>query len=220
MNAIITIDGPAGAGKSTISRLLAKELGYVYLDTGAMYRAVALQARRQGIDFNDGEALMKMCREIDIHFPPNNKGENRIFLGTEDVSSAIRTPEMDMLASNISVVREVRQAMTDLQRKIGKNGRLVAEGRDMGTVVFPDAKYKFFITASTNTRAERRYKERKQRGESIRLEDVEAEMLKRDEQDQSRKIAPLQPADDAVVIDTSMLDVNQVIKKIRDYLAG
>ncbi|MBN1849928.1 MAG: (d)CMP kinase [Deltaproteobacteria bacterium] len=218
MNAIITIDGPAGAGKSTISRLLAKELDYLYLDTGAMYRAVALQAQREGIYSHDGEALMRMCRDMDIHFFQKNKGDTLIFIGNENVSSAIRTPEMDMLASDISAIQEVRQAMTDLQRKIGETGRLVAEGRDMGTVVFPDAKDKFFITASTKARAERRYKERIQRGESVLLTDVEAEMVKRDEQDRSRTIAPLQPADDAVVIDTSMLDINQVIQKIHEYL--
>lgn len=218
MNSIITIDGPAGAGKSTVSRLLAKELDYLYLDTGAMYRAVALQARREGIDFNDGGALMKMCRNIDIHFLSNHKGDNSIYMGEEDISSAIRTPDMDILASNISAVREVREAMTNLQRKIGLNGRLVAEGRDMGTVVFPKAKYKFFITASTKVRAERRYKERIQRGESVQLVDVEAELAKRDKQDQSRAIAPLQPADDAVIIDTSMSDIEQVIEKIHSIL--
>jgi cytidylate kinase len=139
-------------------------------------------------------------------------------MGEEDISSAIRTPDMDILASNISAVREVREAMTDLQRKIGLNGRLVAEGRDMGTVVFPKAKYKFFITASTKVRAERRYKERIQRGESVQLVDVEAELAKRDKQDQSRAIAPLQPADDAVIIDTSMSDIEQVIEKIHSIL--
>jgi cytidylate kinase len=183
-----------------------------------MYRAVALQAYRDGIDFHDGAALRKMCRDLDIHFLSDDDGQNKIYIDKEDVSLAIRSPEMDMLASNVSAIKEVRDAMTDLQRKIGGTGRLVAEGRDMGTVVFPHAVYKFFITASPAARAERRYRERLQRGESVSFADVEAELVKRDTQDQSRAIAPLQPAKDAIVIDTSTLDICQVIGEIRACL--
>ena len=210
---IITIDGPAGAGKSTISRLLSKKMNFVYLDTGAMYRAVALQAKRMNISFDDGKSLFELCEEIDIHFEKDGE-KTVIYIGNEDVSADIRRPEMDMLSSSVSAVMEVRKAMTALQRKIGENGGLVAEGRDMGTVVFPNADFKFFITATPEVRAQRRYKERIGRNESVNREDVEADIRKRDEQDQSRKLAPLKPAEDAIVIDTSEMDIEQVLEKI------
>lgn len=210
---VITIDGPAGAGKSTISRLLAKKLNLVYLDTGAMYRAVALQAKRMNIPFTDGKTLFEMCEKINIHF--TGDGQNSaICIDDEDVSSEIRMPEMDMLSSSVSAVMEVRQAMTALQRKIGENGGLVAEGRDMGTVVFPEADYKFFITATQEIRARRRYAERIERNENVNREEVEADIRKRDEQDQSRKLAPLKPAEDAVIIDSSDMGIERVLEKI------
>jgi CMP/dCMP kinase len=213
MNRIITIDGPAGAGKSTVSRLIAKKLDYLYLDTGAMYRAVALQAKRKGIDFNDNKRLRAMCKEIDINFVPDGDNSS-IHIGEEDVSAEIRKPEMDMLSSTISAIKEVREAMTELQRKIGMAEGLVAEGRDMGTVVFPDADYKFFITASPEVRAERRYAERLGRSESVSMEEVDADIRKRDEQDKTRLIAPLRPAKDAITIDTTSLGIDQVAEKI------
>ena len=214
---VITIDGPAGAGKSTVSRLLAKRMSLVYLDTGAMYRAVALQAVRMNIPFSDGPGLYKMCGNINIHF--KGDGENSaIYIDDEDVSAEIRRPDMDMLSSSVSAVLEVRKAMTALQRKIGENGGLVAEGRDMGTVVFPDADYKFFITAAPEIRAQRRYRERKARNEDVSRDDVESDIRKRDEQDQSRKLAPLKPAEDAVLIDTSEIGIGQVLEKILDYI--
>jgi cytidylate kinase len=210
---IITVDGPAGAGKSTVSRILAKKMNLVYLDTGAMYRAVALQADRMQISHDQGQKLYEMCNKTNIYFI--KKGDDSlIFIDNEDVSAEIRKPEMDMLASSISAVREVREAMTDLQRKIGKNGGLVAEGRDMGTVVFPDADYKFFITATPEIRAGRRYEERIARNEAVSRMEVEADILKRDKQDQSRELAPLKPAEDAVIIDTSDMGIEQVIEKI------
>lgn len=214
---IITIDGPAGAGKSTISRLLAKKMNLVYLDTGAMYRAVALQAKRMNIPFTDGRALYEMCEMINLHFKKDGES-SAICINNEDVSVEIRKPEMDMLSSSVSAVMEVRKAMTALQRKIGENGGLVAEGRDMGTVVFPHADFKFFITAAPEIRAQRRYIERIDRNEKVSREDVEADIRKRDEQDQSRKLAPLKPAEDAVMINTSEIGIEQVLEKILDYI--
>ncbi len=216
---VITIDGPAGAGKSTVSRTLAKRLNLIYLDTGAMYRAVALKAKRENIPFSDGNALFNMCEKINIHF--KGDGENSaIFIDNEDVSTQIRMPEMDMLSSSVSAVPEVRKAMTALQRKIGEKGGIVAEGRDMGTVVFPDADYKFFVTASPEIRAQRRYDERKARNEEIDINKVEADIKKRDEQDQSRKLAPLKPADDAIMIDTSTMGIERVMEVILSHIKG
>jgi cytidylate kinase len=210
---IITIDGPAGAGKSTISLLLAKKLGFLYLDTGAMYRAVALSALRKGIDFSDVAALHEICRDIDINF--RSAGDNyRVYIGEEDISDEIRRPEIDMLSSKISAIKEVRDAMTGLQRRIVRKGGVVAEGRDMGTVVFPDADYKFFLTASAEIRAGRRYKERLGRGEHISMEQVETEIGKRDEQDKTRIIAPLRPALDAMIIDTTALGIDEVVEEV------
>jgi cytidylate kinase len=138
MNNIITIDGPAGSGKSTVSRMISETLQFFYLDTGAMYRAVALKAKREGVDYGDNKALKRICESIDLNFRMDG-GCNKLSLDGEDVSAAIRSPEMDMLSSKISAVKEVRDAMKTLQRKMGRKGRMVAEGRDMGTVVFPDA---------------------------------------------------------------------------------
>ncbi|MBN1904318.1 MAG: (d)CMP kinase [Deltaproteobacteria bacterium] len=216
---VITIDGPAGAGKSTVSRTLAKRLNLVYLDTGAMYRAVALQATRENIPFSDGNALYMMCENIDIHFKANGD-KSAIFIDNDDVSAQIRMAEMDMLSSSVSAVPEVRKAMTALQRKIGEKGGIVAEGRDMGTVVFPDADFKFFVTASPEVRAKRRYDERKARNEDIDINNVEADIRKRDEQDQSRKLAPLKPADDAILIDTSGMEIERVIEVILGHIKG
>lgn len=210
---VIAIDGPAGSGKSTVSRLIAKRLGILYLDTGAMYRAAALQAKRTGIDFSDGAGLLRMCMGLDLCFIPDNGGQ-RILLGNKDISSDIRSPEMDMLSSRISAVREVREAMTLLQRRFAMTGALVAEGRDMGTVVFPDADYKFFVTASVSERARRRYLERCGRGESISIEKVEEDLKKRDAQDSERAIAPLRPAQDAEIIDTTGIKIEQVVEDI------
>ena len=213
MNPVVTIDGPAGSGKSTVSRAVATTLHFLYLDTGAMYRAVALQATREGIDFRDGKKLWELCKNLDLQFQQHGTG-SKLFIGEEDISNLIRTPEMDLLSSKISAMKEVREAMTELQRKIGRKGPLVAEGRDMGTVVFPDAPCKFFITASAEIRAERRYRERKDRGESVSKADVARELKKRDEQDTTRAIAPLRPAPDARIIDTTTLNAAQVAEEI------
>ncbi len=213
MAKIITVDGPAGSGKSTVSRLLAKRLKYLYLDTGAMYRAVALQAKRESVDLKDREKISRLCRDLDLHFKTVD-GKTRIFLGSEDISAAIRSPEMDMLSSAISAIKEVRQAMTLLQRKMAGQGGVVAEGRDMGTVVFPDADCKFFVDADSGVRAGRRYRERLERGEAVSMGAVEKELRKRDDQDTTRALAPLVPAKDAVIMDTTNMTVEEVVEKM------
>jgi len=217
MEGIITIDGPAGSGKSTISRLLAKKIRFLYLDTGAMYRGVALAAGRRSIGLDDGKRLGDLCGSVDLHF---ETGENtpRLFLDHEDISLAIRSPEMDIAASTVSAVKEVREAMTDLQRKIAKGANIVAEGRDMGTVVFPHAEHKFFLTASVDARADRRFRERLSRGEPVSSASVGAELRKRDHQDETRALAPLKPAEDAIVIDSTGLSIELVLEKIFSHI--
>lgn len=218
MDNIITIDGPGGSGKSTVSRILAGKINFLYLDTGAMYRAVALAAKRDGIDFGDGPGLCGLCKMLDLRFD-TNEDPPRLFLDNQDISLAIRGPEMDMLSSEVSAVKEVREAMVSLQRKIAKGAKLVAEGRDMGTVVFPEARCKFFLTASPEIRAERRYRERVDRGESVSRSVVGEELKKRDRQDETRSISPLRPASDAIVIDSTSLGPWEVVEEIVTHLA-
>lgn len=213
MRDVITIDGPSGSGKSTVSRALAERLGYLYLDTGAMYRAVALAARRKRIPLDRGKALGELCVTMDLRFRKADDAM-RVFLDDEDVTGAIRSPEMDMLASTVSAVPEVRAAMTALQRRVAKGARVVAEGRDMGSVVFPNASFKFFLTATPEIRAERRYKERIGRGEKVTRSDVYREMMDRDRQDRTRPLAPLRPATDARVIDSTGTSADQVVEEI------
>jgi cytidylate kinase len=218
MRKTITIDGPVASGKSTLSRLLAKKLNLLYLDTGAMYRAVALKAKKNGLDFAKTQALWELCKNLDLRFEQDGE-KTRLYIGEEDVSLAIRTPEMDMLSSKISAIKEVRKAMTDLQRKIGQAGNLVAEGRDMGTVVFPNAEHKFFLTASVEVRAKRRYQERTNGGERVSLKEVEKDLKQRDHQDETRSTAPLRPAKDAKIIDTTALNPDQILEKILEAIA-
>ncbi len=213
MGDVVTIDGPAGSGKSTVSRALAARLHFLYLDTGAMYRAVALVAKREGIDPADGKRLGEACSAMALRFK-TDENPPRLYLGHEDITLAIRTPEIDLLSSTVSAVPEVREAMTDQQRAMARRANIVAEGRDMGTVVFPDATIKFFLDAAPEIRAERRYRERLERGESVSKESVMEEILVRDRQDQSRSIAPLRPAKDAIVIDSSRLTADQVLEEM------
>jgi cytidylate kinase len=197
--------------------LLAKRINFLYLDTGAMYRAVALEASRRGLDLEDGNSLGDLCRTLVLHYK-TDEDPPRLVLGNEDITAAIRSPEMDMLSSKVSTVKEVRDAMTDLQRKMAKQLKVVAEGRDMGTVVFPDAEYKFFLTADPKVRAERRYRERLARGERVTREAVSEDLQRRDHQDQTRSLAPLNPAEDAKVVDSTALTVEEVIEEILVHL--
>ncbi len=206
---IITIDGPAGAGKSTVSKELARRLGYTYLDTGAMYRAVAWAARQKGVDAGDEKALAELCNDLKLGF----QGD-RILVNGEDVSSFIRTPEMDGLSSAVSRVAVVREYLTGMQRELGRQGQLVAEGRDMGTVVFPQAAHKFFLSASAGERARRRKMQMENQGEQVAYEEILAQIEARDLADSTRSIAPLQAAPDCIVIDSSDLTVEDVLEKI------
>lgn len=212
---IITIDGPSGAGKSTISKLLAARLHYTYLDTGAMYRVVGLQVERAGLDLEaEGarEDLVQLLAGLDMTLAPGEEGkETRAFLNGEDVSDAIRTPEMAMVASRVSAQAEVRKKLTEMQRTIGKNGAIVAEGRDMGTIVFPDAMHKFFLDASPEERAQRRQKQLAENGQKVEFQEILAQIQKRDRADSGRSLAPLQPAENAVIIDSSEMSIDEVV---------
>lgn len=208
---IVAIDGPSGAGKSTLSKTLAKELGYHNIDTGAMYRSVALAAKRRGIDPTDETALGRLAESVRIEFIRQGEGE-RVLLDGEDVSSAIRTPEISLLTSRISAYAGVRQAMVELQRKLGAQGGVVLEGRDIGTVVFPQADVKFFLSASTTERGRRRYEELRAKGLAVELEQTVAEVEARDAADCARECAPLVQAEDALVIDSTAMSIDEVFR--------
>ena len=206
---LITIDGPAGAGKTTVSRALADRLGYRYIDTGALYRGIALAAKIQDVDPRDDEGLKRLCKGIDLNFVKLKEGLG-LFLDGENISDRIRTPEITMMASAVSANPIVREFLLDLQKDLGREKAAVFEGRDMGTVVFPQADLKFFLDASTRTRARRRYDEQKSKN-SQTLDEVERDIQKRDHNDSTRNVAPLKPAEDAIIIDSTEMDVDQVV---------
>ena len=221
MNNIINvaIDGPAGAGKSTVSRAAAKTVGYIYVDTGALYRAVGVNALRKGIDTKDKPAVAASLTDISVDLVFEN-GEQKVLLNGENVSTEIRTPPASMAASDVSAVPEVRAFLFDLQRDIAKRNNCIMDGRDIGTVVLPDAKVKIFLTASPEERATRRYKELIEKGTDVKYEDVLAELIERDYNDSHREIAPLKPAEDGVILDTTGLSleesVNEIIRIIKE----
>ena len=214
---IIAIDGPASSGKSTTAKELAKRLEYVYLDTGAMYRACGLQAFRKKISLENTHALAKMMQEIKVEIKyslPNNI----VLLDGQDVSDAIREPQVGKMASDISAISLVRKGMTALQRKLGKDKGIVMDGRDIGTVVFPDADFKFFMVADLDTRAQRRYFEEKAKGSEKTFEEVKTELAQRDYNDSHRDIAPLKKANDAIIIDSTSLSIQEQVDKILNII--
>lgn len=210
---VITIDGPAGTGKSTAARGLAARLGFEVLDTGAMYRAVALAAMRRTISLHDAEALSELLRNVRLDFR-----SGQMLLDGEDVSTAVRQPEIAQAASQVAAVPLVRQHLVRLQRQAAEGRNIVAEGRDQGTVVFPDAAVKFFLTASPQARAERRRRELASRGLERDLGDILAEQAERDHRDSTRQVAPLTPAPDAIVIDTTHRSIDDVLALMEQYV--
>jgi cytidylate kinase len=221
---VIAIDGPAGAGKSTVSRKLAERLGFVLVDTGALYRTIALAAKRGQVDWGNGATLGELARSLvargEVAFAAGPDGRARVLLAGDDVSAAIRTPDIGLGASQVSAHPEVRAALLDLQRHAGKDGGVVLEGRDIGTVVFPDAEVKFFLTARPEVRAKRRYDELVAKGESVTFEATLEEVLLRDHNDTTRAHAPLRQADDAIRIDGSDGSADDVVATMAARVAG
>lgn len=220
MSIAIAIDGPAGAGKSTISKAAAKQLGYIYIDTGALYRTVGLAASRAGVEPVEGKAVDDLLSKITVELTFNEKGEQVVLLDKEDVSGLIRTPEASMMASKISAVPAVRAYLLDLQRDMAKKNNVIMDGRDIGTVILPDAEVKIFLTATPEARAERRYKELKEKGMDVKYEDILEDVKTRDYNDSHREIAPLKQADDAILADTTEVDlqgsIDLIIKIIKE----
>lgn len=210
---IIAIDGPSGAGKSTIARMLAERLGYIQIDTGAMYRAAAFLLAGAGIDLDDSAAVEQFCRNLDIRLE-SVSGRQSVRANGMDVTDQIRTPEMSLLTSRTSKLKPVRDALLKSQQQMGRKGGVVLEGRDIGTVVFPDAEMKFYLSASVEERARRRCEELTLKGEPVTLAETIADVVERDRQDSERDIAPLRQAEDAILIDSSRLSIDEVLTRM------
>lgn len=213
MSYSVAIDGPAGAGKSTIAKEIAKRLGYIYVDTGAMYRAMALHILRKDIPAEDGEAISRACEDADITIRYEN-GEQVVFLNGENVNGLIRTEEVGNMASASSVNGDVRKKLVSLQQKLAKTADVIMDGRDIGTCVLPDADIKIYLTAGSRVRARRRYDELKEKGLTCDLDTIEKDIIERDERDMNRELSPLKKADDAVLVDSSDLTAEEVTAKI------
>jgi len=217
---VVTIDGPSGVGKSTISRKVAAILGFTYLDTGAMYRAVALKCRLAGIDTGDEAALKALLSSLDMQLlpAPSNRDDVQVILDGVNISDHIRTQEISMLASAVSALKPVRETLTRKQQEIGAQGRIVAEGRDTGTVVFPDAAWKFYLDATPEERARRRISQLREKGVKVNEQEILAQIIKRDRDDSERTIAPLKAAPDAVHIDSTVLGPDEVVERVLEVV--
>lgn len=211
----IAIDGPAGAGKSSVAKAVAAKLGFIYVDTGALYRSIGVNALRHGIKTDDADAVIALLPETKVELRYIN-GTQRVFLNGEDVSEAIRMPEASMAASNVSAIPSVRTFLLDLQRDMAKNNNVIMDGRDIGTVILPEAQYKFFLTASAEVRADRRFKELKEKGIDVDYNALLEEIIQRDYNDSHRETAPLRQADDAILIDSSNMTLEESINAIAD----
>lgn len=209
----VAIDGPAGAGKSTIAKLVAKEKGYIYVDTGAMYRGLAIHFLNRGIDPEDRDAVAEACRDAEVTIGYED-GVQQIYLNGENVTSMLRTEETGNMASKTSAIPEVREKLLELQRSLAREKDVIMDGRDIGTNILPDADVKIYLTASVETRARRRYDELREKGEDCSLEEISRDIKERDERDMTRKIAPLKKADDAVLVDSSDMTIQQVVDEI------
>ena len=218
MSTAVALDGPAGAGKSSIAKRAAKALGFIYVDTGALYRTIGLAATRAQVEPVDSPQLDRLLSEIKVELTFNENGEQVVLLDGEDVSEQIRTPEASMTASKISAVPKVRAYLLDLQRNMAKENNVIMDGRDIGTVVLPDAQVKIFLTASPEARAGRRYKELIEKGMSVKYEDILSDVIERDYNDTHRDVAPLKPAEDSVTVDTTELDFEQSVEAILDVI--
>lgn len=214
---IVAIDGPSGAGKSTLAKRLAKELDFVYLDTGAMYRALALKVLRQGIDLADDARLVELVGATGIDLQERS-GKLEVLLDGDDVAAEIRTPEVSQMASKVSALRVVRARMLELQREMGRRGNIVAEGRDIGTVIFPEAEVKIFLDASVSERARRRWDELTASGRAVDLEQTRREIEERDRRDSERDLAPLRKAEDAMTIDSSRVGADEVAARVLAHI--
>ncbi|MCW8827748.1 MAG: (d)CMP kinase [Gammaproteobacteria bacterium] len=214
---VITVDGPSGVGKGTISQLLARKLGWHFLDSGALYRLTALAALRHGLALDDEAAVANIARNLDVEFLTAEDSDVRIFLEKQDVSSDIRTEKAGNSASKVAALPAVREALLQRQRDFAEPPGVIADGRDMGTTVFPQATRKFFLTASPAVRAERRYKQLKEKGLDATLHSLIEEIEQRDERDRSRRASPLRPADDAVIIDTSVKSIDEVLDEVLSH---
>lgn len=214
---LITIDGPSGAGKGTAAKIVAEQLGWNFLDSGAIYRVLAVATQHHGINCDEEEAIIPLASHLDVEFKIVDEGEPRVILEGEDVTSNIRTEEMGMLASKIAAFPRVREALLRRQRAFKEAPGLLADGRDMGTVVFPDAPVKIFLTASAEERAQRRMIQLQQKGIDVNIGRLLEDIRKRDEQDQNRAVAPLMPAKDALIVDSTELSIDEVVEKILTF---
>ncbi|HJC89437.1 MAG TPA: (d)CMP kinase [Candidatus Mediterraneibacter excrementigallinarum] len=212
----VAIDGPAGAGKSTIAKLVAKEKGYIYVDTGAMYRGLAIHFLKKGVDPEDKKAVAEACKDAEVTIGYEN-GIQQIYLNGENVTGMLRTEEVGNMASKTSAIPEVRNKLLDLQRSLAKEKDVIMDGRDIGTNILPDADVKIYLTASVETRAKRRFDELKEKGEDCSLEEISKDIRERDERDMTREIAPLRKAEDAVLVDSSNMTIPEVVDAICSY---